>query len=164
MRSGISRVAVEAAILLIIIVVAIMLVGPGKALSSAVTSRLGLVAPANLQAMGGGVAGESSTSIYFVVFVRNLGPNTVGDPNLDDSYIPSMWEVYVNGASCVVRVSYIRQHNQDPSLEDNAAMEPYEIWEFGFRCPKSSVPPAQEYKVAIYGPSGVRAYYTIEGG
>ena len=164
MRIGLSRVAVEGLILLIALLIIMMLFGPGKGLTRAAASRLGLIGSAHLQAMGGGVAGESATSTYFVVFIRNLGPNTIGDPNQDSSEIPNHWQVFVNGAPCVVRASYIRQHNTDPSLENNAAMEPYEIWEFGFRCPKDSVPPAQEYRVSIYGPNGVRTYYTIREG
>jgi len=69
--------------------------------------------------------------------------------------------VFVNGATCVVRASYVRQHAPDPGLEDNAAMDVGEVWEFGFRCPKSSVPPADSYEIAIYGPSGTRVFYSL---
>ncbi len=160
-RPGLSRTAIEAVLIMMAIMIAVALMSFGKGSVGSATARFGVASSAHLQAMGGGIAGESTTSIYFVVFVRNLGPTPVGDPSLPQSEIPNLWQVFVNDAPCVVRKSYIRQHAPDPSLEDNAAMDVGEVWEFGFRCPKSSVPHSDRYEIAIYGPGGARAFYTF---
>ncbi len=52
----------------------------------------------------------------------------MGDPEAGGSEIPDLWQVFVNGAPCVVRASYVRQHAPDPGLEDNAAIDVGEVW------------------------------------
>ncbi len=161
-RPGLSRTATEAILIMMAIMAAVALISYGKGSVGSATARFGAASSAHLQAMGGGVVDETAGSIYFVVYVRNLGPTPVGDPSLPPSEIPDMWQVFVNDAPCVVRRSYIRQHAPDPSLEDNAAMDVGEVWEFGFRCPKSSVQPSDRYEVAIYGPGGARVFLALQ--
>ncbi|MDK2464160.1 MAG: hypothetical protein QI223_05255, partial [Candidatus Korarchaeota archaeon] len=97
-RPGISRTATEAILIVMAIMAAVALVSYGKGSVGSATARFGAASSAHLQAMGGGVVDETSSSIYFVVYVRNLGPTTVGDPSLPPSEIPGMWQVFVNDA------------------------------------------------------------------
>ena len=170
MRLGISRLAVEVVILVIAVTLALMVLTPVGGFVSSALGRAGLVSPPGfVQAMGGALIREEGGYSYFVVFLRNLGPSTIGDPSGSITDVPSAWTPVVNGQVCAASCPppyrrwncSIRQHNPDSALETNAAMEVYEVWEFGFRCPAI---PGDRFKVTIYGPSGVKVEYLIERG
>ncbi|HDM92097.1 MAG TPA: hypothetical protein ENG69_01730 [Candidatus Korarchaeota archaeon] len=183
-----SRVAVEIVVVVLLVAILLIAFSPmGSFVMDQVRRVSAAWSPGYIQVMGGGIADRSASYVYFVVYMRNIGPAVIGDPSkeiteviLSPTNSETEWLAYVNGVRCTPYCSNpddpnrcsVRQHigasmglnsTLIHELETNGAMEVYEVWEFGVRCENTdALVSADRYKIQIYGPSGARAYYLLE--
>ncbi len=153
-----SRTVLEVILLVLAVSVILMSFTPlGPFIAQGIGRLLGTSPAGHLQIMGAGVADKTSRYTYLVIYVRNVGPGVIGDPEaeitdviLSPTSSGTKWVAYVNGVECTPYCSNpnnpnrcsVRQHmgvsmNLDVSqireLETNGAMEtePWRSTKFG---------------------------------